>query len=350
MGRPDTEGGHMPDRRGSVFLAALASLTVVALTAAGCSGSEEPTAPPGPSPATKLNDRPAPVAEVLATISDPKTPDEYDPPAPADLVKDESQKTGKDPTPTVGEVSYADAESVFRAKRYEEATELFTRYSEQRPNNPWGHYMRGLSAWKGGDLAQAEAAFGDSLLVDPHHVKSLLNLSRVLIEQDRTNDALEQLALARELDPVSSVVQRLIGRTYYGQGRVDDAIGAYRHALVLDDHDAWSMNNLGLLLLEQGRPGEAVGPLARAVALREDVPAFHNNLGMALEYTGRFVAAAKAYDTALVVDPGYGKAWDNLTRVEKVDDDQSREPFDVDATAERFVEDMTGWAPALTDQ
>jgi Flp pilus assembly protein TadD len=54
------------------------------------------------------------------------------------------------------------------------------------------------------------------------------------------------------------------------------------------------------------------------VELTKDVPAFHNNLGMALEHTGRFGAAAVAYNDALTADPGYGKAKLNLARVDGV--------------------------------
>jgi tetratricopeptide (TPR) repeat protein len=240
-------------------------------------------------------------------------------------------------------VSYADVESVFREKRYQEAAALFTRYTEQRPNSSWGHYMRGVSAWKDGDLTQAEEAFGHALLLDPDHVKSLLNLSRVLLEQERFDEALEKTELAREINSTSNAVHRLLARSYYAQGRVDDAVDTYRHAIILDDLDAWSMNNLGLIFFEQRRFEEALPPLARAVELREDVPQFQNNLGMVLEHTGRFVDAAKAYDRALVADQGYDKAWVNLTRVEEVDEDSELEPFDVAATAERFVEDLRAW-------
>ena len=52
--------------------------------------------------------------------------------------------------------------------------------------------MLGLSAWKSGDLAKSEQAFEKALSVDPHHVKSLVNLSRVFIEQKRYDDALAQ--------------------------------------------------------------------------------------------------------------------------------------------------------------
>jgi Flp pilus assembly protein TadD len=94
------------------------------------------------------------------------------------------------------------------------------------------------------------------------------------------------------------------------------------------------MNNLGLLLLETKRADEALPLLVRAAELRPDVPAFHNNLGMALEHTGRFRAAATAYTGALTADPGYGKAKQNLARVEAVTGGPE-EPLAVEQTASR---------------
>jgi len=50
--------------------------------------------------------------------------------------------------------------------------------------------MLGLSAWKQGDRDRAVAAFEQVLEKDSTHVKSQLNLSRVLIEQGKAQDAL----------------------------------------------------------------------------------------------------------------------------------------------------------------
>jgi Flp pilus assembly protein TadD len=46
------------------------------------------------------------------------------------------------------------------------------------------------------------------------------------------------------------------------------------------------------------------------------VAVFHDNLGMALEHTGDIKGAAAEYRKALIVDSGYEKAKENLTRVE----------------------------------
>ncbi len=232
-----------------------------------------------------------------------------------------------------GPVSFADGETAFKAKSYAEATRVFTRYTEQHPDNVWGHFMLGLSTWKGGDLMGAESAFEKALTIDPKHMKSLVNLSRVLLEEKRTEDAIERLTEATEIDPTSKDVPRLLGRAYHAQGNTVEAIKAYRHAIELDGQDSWAMNNLGLIFLEQGRASDALPLLTRAVELGKDVPAFHNNLGMALEHTGRFSAAATAYTNALGADPNYEKAKQNLARIEKVKEDPKTEPFEPETTA-----------------
>ena len=244
-------------------------------------------------------------------------------------------------TPKItGSVSFADGQAAYQARKYSDATAMFEHYTGQRPANPWGHYMLGLSAWKSGDLARSEQAFEKALSIDPHHVKSLVNLSRVFIDQKRYDDALGRLTSAAEIDPESTEVHRLIGRTYVAQGKTDEALEAYRRAIEVNELDAWSMNNLGLLLVETKRADEALPLLEKAVELRPEVPAFHNNLGMALEHTGRFKAAAAAYKAALTADPGYDKAKRNLARVESVKGNPE-EPLDVGSPANGVVEKTT---------
>ena len=223
--------------------------------------------------------------------------------------------------------SFADDEAAYHAKKYGEATAIFGAFTERRPDNAWGHYMLGLSAWKSGDFGTSEKAFDQALSLDPRHVKSLVNSSRLFIDQKRHEDAIDRLTRAAELDPESLEVSRLLARTYVAQGKTEEAIEAYRRVIELHDNDAWSLNNLGLLLLETQRADEALPLFAKATELRKNVAAFHNNFGMALEHTGRFKAAAAAYTGALAADPGYEKAKLNLERVEAVKSGPE-EPFE----------------------
>jgi tetratricopeptide (TPR) repeat protein len=289
-----------------------ATLVLVAAAAVGCSEGDKPRN--GKAVATK----PTEVAKPFGTT-------ELDS-APAPVV-------------ATGPVTFADGEAAYQARNYVEAERIFAQYTEQRPENAWGHFMLGLSAWKGGDLAKAEKAFEASLTIDPNHVKSLVNLSRVLLDEKRADDAVARLMQAGDLDPGSADVHRLLGRAYQAQGKTEDAVLAYKRAIEFNPDDTWAMNNLGLLLVEQGKAADAVPLLTRATELGKGVAVFHNNLGMALEHAGQFGAAVKAYGGALEADPGYEKAKRNLARVEQVKESPTKEPGDLKATALPTISD-----------
>ena len=242
-----------------------------------------------------------------------------------------------------GPVTFELADSAYRDRRYDDATTLFKTYTENRPGNPWGFYMLGLSAWKSGDRAQAESAFVQALSLDSTHVKSHLNLSRVLLEDGQPDSALTHIEAAIALDSVSSEPLRLQGRAFEALDKTDDAIVAYQHAIVKDSGDVWAMNNLGALYIRLGRFEDAVGPLARAVELNDKVATFSNNLGMALENTGRIADAIIQYRAALAIEGTYGKAVSNLQRVQQVKQDPSVTPIDLIERSKQFQDEITKW-------
>src|SRR2546427_63181 len=134
--------------------------------------------------------------------------------------------------------------------------------------------MLGLSAWKAGDRETAVNAFTLALEKDSTHVKSHLNLSRVLIEQGHAQEALPHVAAALAIDSTSSEGFRLLGRVKSELSDSDGAIAAYKRAIVLDGRDAWSLNNLARVYMGQGRFEDALGPLARAIEIDSTVAAF----------------------------------------------------------------------------
>ena len=237
-------------------------------------------------------------------------------------------------------VTFAAAEAVYRDGRYDEAAAMFTSYTAGKPNNAWGQYMLGLAAWKAGDAERSETAFRKALEIDPKHVKSWVNLSRVYLDVGQPDSALDCLDQARALDSTSAEVYRLLGRARAEAGQTDDAIEAYRTAVTLDDQDAWSFNNIGLLDLDQGLTGDAVGALARAVDLRPDVATFHNNLGMALEQTGYFAGAQDQYRLAVQADSSYQKAAANLQRIDGWKDKQDLPPLDLPGLEQKFLDQV----------
>ena len=240
-------------------------------------------------------------------------------------------------------VSYAAAESAFSKARYPEALELFTNYVGANPENAWGHYMLGMSAWRAGEREKAVESFDKALQLDPSHRKSLFNSGRVLLEAGRPKDALERIQKGLELEPMSNEGLRLLGRTRYELAQVDEAIKAYQHALTIDENDVWSMNNLGLIYIQQSRSAEAIPSLARAVELRGNSPVFQNNLATALEQSGYPTAAAKAYEGALAADSGYSKAAVGLARVTGGAQQPESTTVDLAALSQGFQEQIETW-------
>lgn len=248
----------------------------------------------------------------------------------------------------VAPVSYETAESAFGAGRYAEASELFTGYATAHPENPWGYYMLGMSAWRAGQHEKALSGFDQALQLDSTHRKSLFNSSRVLLETGRSKEALERIGKALSLEPMSSEGLRLLGRARYEEGKVDQAIEAYQRALTIDDRDVWAMNNLGLVYIQQGRGSEAIPPLARAVELRGNSPVFQNNLATALERSGFPVAAAKAYEGAIATDSTYAKASVGLARVTGGGQEAESAPVDLDSLSQTFQLQIESWRQTAT--
>ena len=261
---------------------------------------------------------------------------------------DSSVSASSRPLPPVP-VSYEDAESAFTKGNYSDAAELFAAYIESKPENPWGRYMLGLSAWKAGDLARAEQAFDEALTLDPAHLKSMLNSTRVLLERGKNAEALERVTGALEIAPQSAEASRLHGRVLAQIGRNDEAIVAYQRAAALDERDTWAMNNLGLLYIQLGRYTEALPPLARATELNPRSPVFQNNLGQALERLGYYPEARKAYESAVASDSGYVKASTGLARVTGIEQPEGVTAPDLKALADEFRAAVQQWAFVARD-
>lgn len=318
-------GGRMyPSERRAYSAAAMAVLAGV--LASACGVSDEP--PPGGDP------------KVVAAVPVSTQP-VPEPVAPITMVSHEIvAPTGASIT---GSVTYGDAEKVYRAGRYAEAAELFGAYTSRKPENPWGHYMLGISAWKAGDHGTAETALRRTIELDAKNGKALVNLGRVLLEQNRAAAALDFAEEAVLVVPESADAWRVLGNVRSALGVADQAVEAYREALVLDDGDAWTMNNLGLLYIREGRYEEALPPLARAVQLRPKTAVFQNNLGVALERTGHLNEAAEAYRAALEVDADHERARLSLTRVEERLAAGDWPPIDLESMAGLFADEIAFW-------
>jgi Tfp pilus assembly protein PilF len=315
----------MSKMQGTQRIAGAGALVVVAATLLAC--SEDSARPGGGEPVVMAH---APSSAPVA----------------APVVTDTPSSAAAEAESAPGNVTYGDAETVYRKGRYADAAELFGAYVSGHPQSVSGQYMLGLSAWKSGDRGRAEQALLRAVELDGTNVKVRTNLSRVLVEEGRAADALPHMEKAVELAPAAHEVWRVLGNVKSELGRGEEAIAAYRHALIRNDQDAWSMNNYGLVLIQQGRYDEAVPPLARAVELTPRSPVFLNNLGVALERSGEPGVALSVFAAAVEADSTYTKAKISMDRVRaRLGDATITEP-DLSTFAASFIEEMQRWRTA----
>ena len=108
-----------------------------------------------------------------------------------------------------------------------------------------------------GDFARANDAFEQRLRLMPNDPVAHKDLAWLLIEQDRTEAAFNELITVVALEPRDAEAHAAIGRLHLDAGRHADAIGALRRALDLQPtlHDA--RYALALALKRTGREDEA---------------------------------------------------------------------------------------------
>ncbi len=195
-------------------------------------------------------------------------------------------------------------------------------------------------------LAEAEAACGQALLLDPRHASSLYLMATILGEEgrpaealtfldqaialgpnvaeahgnrgitlmalDRPNEAEQALRRAIELDPRRAEPWYALGNLKAQQKEHPAAFEAFLKALEIDPRDGRSWTNMGIALQEMGKLDDAVAAYERARTLLPNEAPVYYNVGVAFHAQGRPMDALAANLRAIELDPHYFPAHSNL--------------------------------------
>jgi tetratricopeptide (TPR) repeat protein len=102
---------------------------------------------------------------------------------------------------------------------------------------------------------------------DPNSAAAHQWYSALLSEIGRSEEAIDEIKKAYELDPISLRVGVDFGRAYYWARHYDEAIEQYHKVLELDPNYSGAHSMLGLALLEKREYEQAVAELQKGVAL-----------------------------------------------------------------------------------
>jgi tetratricopeptide (TPR) repeat protein len=103
----------------------------------------------------------------------------------------------------------------------------------------------------------------------------------------RHDEAIAQIKRARELDPLSSLINLNIGTILYSARRYDEAIEAFRKTLELDRDNAFAHFQLGAVHAAQANYAAALAAYQEAIKLGEGTPRTQIYLGAAYAMAGQ---------------------------------------------------------------
>jgi TolB-like protein/DNA-binding winged helix-turn-helix (wHTH) protein/Tfp pilus assembly protein PilF len=133
------------------------------------------------------------------------------------------------------------------------------------------------------DWAGAEVEFHRAIALAPGSAPARLRYAEFLSNLGRHDEAVEQMKVAQELDPLSVVVAVNVGRFLFYARRYDEAIRELQRALAIAPDRFYARIHLGMAYEQEGRFAEAIQAFDDASALR------HGDQG---------VGTAHAYATA----------------------------------------------------
>ena len=117
------------------------------------------------------------------------------------------------------------------------------------------------------DWPTAEDGFRRAIEADSTYPTAHQWYGDFLWSRGRMKEALQQMELARRLDPLSRIIGTELGQTYYLMHRYDEAEKRIKETLDLDPNYADALHQLGLVHVQQRRLAEGIAEMRRSVEL-----------------------------------------------------------------------------------
>ena len=124
--------------------------------------------------------------------------------------------------------------------------------------------------WFDFDWPAAEREFRRALAINPNVVTAHFGLATLLLTQDRPGEGFAHMRSARELDPMSPVLNSLEAAYLLAAGRRDEARARLNRAFDIAPNFWLGHIVLGVLLLAEQQPEQAIAALRRAVVLADN--------------------------------------------------------------------------------
>jgi TolB-like protein/Tfp pilus assembly protein PilF len=155
----------------------------------------------------------------------------------------------------------------------------------------------GLTSWEY-DWAQAGQEIRRALELNPNYSSAHHWFAFYLFSLDRRNEALAEMELARQLDPLSAIISADEGQFLYETRRYEEARVRLRQAIELQPDFSQPHETLALVELETGHTSDALKEARSGLALAPSAPRTIGEAGYVLAAAGQSKEARELLESS----------------------------------------------------
>lgn len=198
-------------------------------------------------------------------------------------------------------------------KKPKEAIEALEKALELDPN--YARAVIGMSVVRLAQRKYAEAQeLAERLLDDKFrgYPEAQVVRARALLGQEKAQESCDMLQMAVKQHPKYSALFFALGDAALMLEKLDDAEDAYREAARLEPEERRYQQALMVALVKNDKIEEAINVAQDAQRISADNPLVHFVAGSVYSYAGYAEEAVSAYEEALMLEPRFAPAANNL--------------------------------------
>ncbi len=201
--------------------------------------------------------------------------------------------------------------------KYDSAIFYVNRSLSMEETNPKAHFQKGMILKESGDTANAILSFQTAVDQDQKYYEAYVQLG-MLHERKGNNISLGYFDNAVNLRPKSTEARYFRAMYFQNRSAFPEAVKEYDEILKIDSNHVFAWYNIGYITFSQDKNYKRAKQIFdRAYQLDPNYTSAIYMRGLCNEKLGEMQAAAKDYNAALVLSPGYEKAMDGLKRLGK---------------------------------